>query len=641
MTAPPIQRHGPLLELRPQDGDASQPDVDASFPVALISMPTLAPHFPSFQLGLLQPTLERAGIAVQPFSLFLYFGAHIGWSLNDALSAVRPCMAGEWIWSKAAFGEFSDADEYLQHYARNFAQICQGAGCTLDDLHRVRDEQTFTFLDAMLDAVDWSRFQLIGFTVVFQQMVASLAFARRLKERHPDIPIIFGGATFEDDIAEGIFDASPWIDYIHCGDADDTFPELVRRLKAGESMDGMTGIRWRDQDGVPQFAGRAPNLHNLDQTPVPSYDEYFFARRQSGYDAYTQAKGSMIPIETARGCWWGMKQHCTFCGLNRSGMHFRAKSVDGVLDMLADLSRKYGILHFDAIDNIMAPEYLEQLFGQLADAHTDVQIHYEVRPYLSRDQLRELKRGGLYSVQPGIESLNTHVLKLMRKHSTGVNNLSFMKWCTYFGINNLYNLLMGFPGETVEDYEQQLEVIAKIPHFQAPYGVARARADRGSPMYTEPDQHGILNLHPSWCYQHIYPPDRYDLAKVSYYFDHELDGELPKEVYEQTFNAVYEWQARWHSRPRPSLTYSKSWKTLVLSDQRGLPGLPTRVTLQNRAADLYEFCHEPKGLASVVRHFEGDEAWVQAMLAELCGMDLMIHLDGRYLSLALPENPYY
>ena len=93
--------------------------------IALISMPTLMARFPSFQLGLLQSTLEREGIAAQTFSMYLYFGRHIGWELNEALSVVRPCMAAEWLWSKAAFGEFADDTSYLQRYAANIRQICR------------------------------------------------------------------------------------------------------------------------------------------------------------------------------------------------------------------------------------------------------------------------------------------------------------------------------------------------------------------------------------------------------------------------------------------------------------------------------------------------------------------------------------
>ncbi|RMH19771.1 MAG: RiPP maturation radical SAM protein 1 [Acidobacteria bacterium] len=606
-------------------------------PVALVSMPTLTASLPSFQLGLLKPTLERAGIAVQTFSLYLYFGRHVGWRLNDALSAVRPCLAGEWIWARAAFGDFAGDDAYLDHYRHSLEDLCRAAGCTVADLLAVRDERTVSFLDFCLERIDWRRFELIGFTVVFQQMAASLALARRLKERHPEIPIVFGGATFEDDIGEAILRGCPWVDHVHCGDADATFPQLIERLRSGAELDGLPGVMWRDGDGGIRFAGRAPNHLDMSTTPIPDFDEYFYARRESGYAAWPEAEEPLLPIETARGCWWGEKAHCTFCGLNRAGMTFRAKPVEQVLEMLEALSRRYGVYHFDAIDNIMATDYVDQLFGRLAQSHTDLKVHYEIRPYLTRRQLRDLRRGGLFSVQPGIESLSTHVLKLMRKHSTGVRNLSFMKWCTYYGINNLYNILMGFPGETEEDYRLQCEVIAKVPHLQPPWGIARVRADRGSPMFTEPETQAISRLYPSYAYRFIYPPERFDLERVSYYFDHDQERVLGEEGYREIHRRVKEWQARWRERPRPSLTYRKAWRSIRVDDRRN--GAARTFTLGERAARLYEQLSEPRSARALAAAWD-DAGWLEETLERLIAEDLVVHLDGRYLALALPANAH-
>src|SRR5215207_9689921 len=490
-------------------------------PVALISMPTLSARFPSFQLALLKPTLEKAGIPVQTFSLFMYFGTFAGWRINETLADVYPSMVGEWLWTKAAFGDFANDDEYFQIYRKNLEGICHKAGCTLDDLRRLRETAAPAFIDFCVNSVDWSRFGVIGFSVVFQQTLASIALARALKQRYPHIPIMMGGATFEDDIAEEIMNGCPQVDYIHCGDGDETLPQAVRRVYSGQSMQGMPGIMWRDE-GQIAYAGRAPNLADMNKTPVPDFDEYFYARKEGGYGYSDQARGVLLPIETARGCWWGVKNHCTFCGLNRAGMEFRAKDAAQVIEQLEGLSRRYGVLDFNAIDNIMAPEYIDKLFGRLADANTDIRLHYEVRPSLTRAQLKLMRAGGLFSIQPGVESFSTHVLKLMRKHTTGMRNLELVKWCTYYGINNLYNVLVRFPGERAEDYKTQTELMPKIHHWQAPWAAAPVRADRGSPMFSEPETQSITRLTHSPCYDFLFPKDRFDLERVSYYFEHEM-----------------------------------------------------------------------------------------------------------------------
>ena len=599
-------------------------------------MPTLSGRFPSFQLGLLKPFLERQGFAAQPFSLFMYLGTHLGWQMNEVLAEVWPSLIGEWIWTKAAFGEHEEDPEYFEIFERNFRTISKLAGCSIADLRRIRDDAAPRFIDFCIDSVDWSRFGLVGFSLVFQQLLASIALARALKKRHPSLPIIFGGAALEDDIAEEVIRGCPQVDYVFCGDAEISLPEILRAILEEKPVTGLQGLMSRDGAQVV-FGGRAANLQDLNVTPVPEFEEYFYARSESGYSSYSPHGEVLLPIETARGCWWGAKHHCTFCGLNRAGMEFRAKAPQQVMDMLETLSRRYGRLSFNAIDNIMAPEYTERLFGRLAETKSDIRLHYEIRPHFRRDQLAKMRSGGLVSVQPGIESLSTHLLKLMKKHSTGMRNLELMKWCTYYDINNLYNILVGFAGETSEDYRLQCEVIGKIGHLQPPYAIARARADRGSPMFTDPDKHGVGQLRPSDCYRYLFPRGRFDLNKISYYFDHDGPGMLPDRDYDDIFRAVAAWQERWRGGQRPTLQYRKSCASIFIEDCRDQA--TRQFEYSDRQAALYEFCMDAKNDHAIAAEF-GESDWLAPTLAQFCEHDLMIRLDGQYLSLALPSNPY-
>jgi len=603
-------------------------------------MPCLSARFPSFQLALLKPTLEQAGIPAQPFSLFMYLGSQIGWRMSETIADVWPSLVGEWIWSKAAFGDEAntDDDEYFAAHESIFRPICEYAQCSLEDLRRLRYEAAPQFIDFCVNSTDWSRFGLIGFTVVFQQLISSLALARALKRKYPQMPIILGGASLEDDIADEVMKGCPQVDFIHCGDAEVSFPKMIRKLYAGESMEGLQGVMWRDGEGQVRYAGRAPNFMAMNDTPPPDYDEYFYARKESGYEASPGAREPLLPIEAARGCWWGEKNHCTFCGLNRSGMEFRSKDADKVIEHLDLLTRRYGYFQFNAIDNIMAPEYAEKLFGKLAAANSDIQLHYEIRPNFSRSQLGRLRRGGLFSVQPGVESLSTNILKIMRKLSTGMRNVELIKWCTYYRINNLYNILCRFPGETAEDYAVQSEVISKIPHFQPPYAIVKARADRGSPMYTDPGSQSISNLVPAKCYNYILPRGKFNLPRISYYFEHKMANTVDDSTYEEIFRRVGEWQARWKKSSKPYLRYQKSWTAIRISDGRN--ETVRNYTVAGDPAILYEYCAEARTPRDIAARF-GAESWIQTALKEFVEKDLMLHLDGRYLSLALPENPNF
>ena len=155
-------------------------------------------------------------------------------------------MLGEWIWTKAAFGDFTNNDGYFETYRDNLEGICYKAGCSLDDLRRLRETAAPAFIDFCMKSVDWSRFGVIGFSVVFQQTLASIALAKALKQRYPHIPIMMGGATFEDDIAEEIMKGCPkWITFTAAmrmkpAESDSTF--VQRAID-----EGMPGMMWRDR----------------------------------------------------------------------------------------------------------------------------------------------------------------------------------------------------------------------------------------------------------------------------------------------------------------------------------------------------------------------------------------------------------
>ena len=68
---------------------------------------------------------------------------------------------------------------------------------------------------------------------------------------------------------------------------------------------------------------------SLAELPIPDYDDYFEELQGSLYRA---AILPGLPVEMSRGCWWGQKSHCTFCGLNGGGMNYRSKAPEQVLE---------------------------------------------------------------------------------------------------------------------------------------------------------------------------------------------------------------------------------------------------------------------------------------------------------------------
>ena len=87
-------------------------------------------------------------------------------------------------------------------------------------------------------------------------------------------------------------------------------------------------------------------------------------------------------------------------------MKFRAKSSDQAAREMAYLSSRYDTARFRLVDNIIDMKYIENLFGQFAADHCDLDVFIETKSNLQKSQIRTLAAGGVKCMQPGLESLS-------------------------------------------------------------------------------------------------------------------------------------------------------------------------------------------------------------------------------------------
>lgn len=103
---------------------------------------------------------------------------------------------------------------------------------------------------------------------------------------------------------------------------------------------------------------------------------------------------------------------------------------------------------------------------------------------MNQEQLKLLAQAGVTHIQPGLESLNSHVLDLMHKGVRAAQNVNLLRWARYYDIDAEWNLLWGFPGETELDYAEQAAVIPHLAHLQPPSSVGRIWLERFSPLFS-------------------------------------------------------------------------------------------------------------------------------------------------------------
>ena len=607
--------------------------------ILLISMPFGALERPALGLSLLKARLGDEGFECDVRYLNFTFAEFVGQEIYQWMSYQLPytAFAGDWSFTTSLYGERPEAERaYVQEILRDTWRLPE------EDIRRVLYVRSLVepFLEHCLAAVPWEDYSVVGFTSTFEQNIASLSLARRVKAAHPRLKVVFGGANWEDSMGVELHRRFPFVDYVCSGEAERSFPALVRRLLAGgpeaKSAADIPGVISRDAGGRSVFAGPPEMVREMDELPYPDFSDFF---RDLGRSPATTSVMPTLLFETSRGCWWGAKKHCTFCGLNGGSMAFRSKSPRRALDELEHLVDRWQTDHVEAVDNILDMKYFDDMLPALISSGRSLRLFYEVKANLSREQVRLLAEAGVERIQPGIESLSDHVLRLMRKVTTGLRNVQLLKWAQEYGIAVEWNILYGFPGETPEDYRRMLEMLPALRFLRPPYATGPIRLDRFSPYHDAPADFGLTNVRPLQTYRHLYPFDEESLARLAYYFEFDYEQGVDPKGYASEVTA---YAAEWKREPETgTLCAVAGGDGLTLYDTRAGATVPALLlTGLERAA--YEFCDQahpgPKVVAHLRRTFPDagfDDRSVYAFLDSLVENRLMVTDGENYLSLAL------
>jgi ribosomal peptide maturation radical SAM protein 1 len=505
--------------------------------VLLISMPWCAASRPNLSVGILKALAERAGHTCRVYDANLKMAERIGAEAYEVL-AETPSIFGlcEHVFACDVFGqEPLRSEDYLERFE---ASSEQGV------FRQLRDQIVPDFLDDLEAEIANGAHEVVGFSCTFNQVFPSIAIAARLKRRDPDKRVLLGGACVHGEMGEEYARAfRDIIDHVFLGEADASFPQLLDALDAGDDPRSIAGITVEGQK-----TGEPRPIHSLGGVPMPDYRDFFDMRRAMTAAGARLPEVLALPYEGSRGCWWGEKHHCTFCGLNNLGMNFRAKAPDVVAREVETLATRHQTLRFMASDNIITHRDFKALLEELSALDGEFSFFYEVKANLKRAEVAALAAAGVRWIQPGIEAFSDAQLKRMEKGCTALQNVHLLRLCAEFGIRPSFNILVGFPGETEQDYADQIDVAERIMHLPAPSGPpGLVQVHRFSPFHANPDAYGFLKVRPMAYYAHLVPDGFADLDRISYFFDRDMAKDTP---YRKMILSLNDVVSRWQSADR-------------------------------------------------------------------------------------------
>ena len=619
--------------------------------IALVSMPWGSNRKPGLAIPILKVCAQRAGFTTQVYPLTIRFAEMIGLEEYETLS--DQSLHPEWFFSQHVMGSAGSgevANNWSQLTGNPLAQrfregVLRGVKGSEALLSKIADEYVPDFLDECVKHIPWDTFGVVGFTVTFAQTFASAALAARIKKLYPHIQIVFGGANVEGEMGVEVLRAFPWIDHAVHGEGETVFPELLTSLANGECRK-VISVSSRIEGELVRGDEDHPPFVDLNKAPIPDFTDFTNALRKSPIN---RGVWLQLPFESSRGCWWGQKHHCTFCGLNANGMSYRRKDPQRVFDEILELTSTNNCLNLFAADNILPLEYIQKLLPRIVEADLDLNVFYETKANLSRPQLELLASAGVLRIQPGIESFSTKLLAHMQKGITAIQNIQFIKWCWELGIMANYNLLYGFPGEEPAEYAPYPAIFRSLQHLEPPGYLIRVVYQRFSPYHFKKDQYG-LELEADSAYRHLYPADKVSLNQVAYFFQQPEDKCPDVSYINPVMDAFGVWSNLWK---KVSFSYSKGPGYLVLNDSRHLSESPLEAgaatayrqfTISEPGASIYLFCDHHRSLSAICKmvgeKFAGRYAdkQVESLLKKFVARQFMFEEDGKYLALAV-RNP--
>ncbi len=605
--------------------------------VLLVSAPWPLFNRPSLPLGALKAYLQQEipSLQVSTSHFFLIMAHALGYDRYHAIS--------QRVWrAEAVFSALLYPEQALQAEALYRDTIKPKDLAEIDFQQLVRQVATVT--NQWLAGIDWTALDLVGFSISFCQVTASLYLISMLKAAFPSLPVVVGGSSFSARQSKETMAAFPQIDYWVRGEGERPLADLIHHLLAPLPSPRSTPL----PDGVqssaadPNSAKRFSQLTRLDRLPVPNYDDYF--QILAGFPA-AERFFPTLPIEASRGCWWhrqdssGSYKGCAFCNLNLQWQGYRTKPTRRVVDEVNHLIDRHQLLGLSFSDNAIAENHAMELFEEIRQLDKDLSIFIELRANATAALIRKMRQAGVETVQVGIEALSSRLLGKMNKGVCAIDNLAIMKHCEASGIINASNLMLHFPSSDADDVAETLQAL-DFARWYRPLKTVRFWLGLDSPVYRYARRFQIRSVfnHPNL--KKLFP----DQVAATFNFliqGYRGDRMRQLRLWRPVEKAVRQWRKdyetmRRQTGGRPTLTV-RNGGGFILIEQR-LPAQPTaRHRLTGVSAEIYRACAITRSLDELDQQFSSHSRYqIRQFCQSLVDKRLMFAEAERYLSLAVP-----
>jgi hypothetical protein len=309
------------------------------------------------------------------------------------------------------------------------------------------------------------------------------------------------------------------------------------------------------------------------------------------------------------------------------------------------LADRHVCLDFAFTDNSLPQKESVTFFNKTADLNRDYRFFGEVKAAMQRRKRQQLfatfSRGGLSTIQVGIESLSTPLLARMKKGVTALDNIAAMRDAIDNGLILEGNLITEFPGSTSAEVEETLHYLDFVLPFH-PLSIAGFFLGHGSPIANNPKQFNIRSIRHQAASRKIFPRRILNNLQLLV-MDYNGDRAFQKKLWQPVVRKVKAWQDFHRKRcssaqEHPPLSYRDGGRYIIIRQEMAdRPTLHHR--LQKQSREIYLFCMEIRALKELHEKFSSvKENQLDVFLHEMIAKRLMCEENNRYLALAVHRS---
>ncbi len=315
---------------------------------------------------------------------------------------------------------------------------------------------------------------VVGVTTFTEARHNALEVAKIAKELNAGTVTLLGGAHATHTYNQ-ILKAYPFVDVVFLGEGESSLVEFLGNNR-GITSYGVKGIAYVGGEGIKSKKGTF--VRSLDSLPFPNYDDLDLYRY---VDIDGPCKGRpLAAVETSRGC----PYNCAFCSSKSVWGNIRFKSVGRVLDELEHLTTDYGYKMVSFVDDIFTVD--KKRTTELCEGilNRGLQLDWKCQTRTDRvnkDTLKLMREAGCKLIAFGVESGSNKILGNINKQESKKDILRAFELCREVGIESVFNIIVGSPGETSETLKETRQLIKECKPDKV--ATAALRAYPGSKIW--------------------------------------------------------------------------------------------------------------------------------------------------------------